>query len=190
VATSLLSAIEPHLQRLPKGLRDHVERTREVARELALRHGVDVERTDLGVAAHDLARALKGDALLDQARHYGLRLHHVEQHAPLLLHGPVAALWLEREHGVADGEVLEAVRWHTTGRRGMSRLARVVFLADKLDPEKVERNPRLERVRLLATESLDRAILEYLNIELEHLLREGRLIHPEAIELRNELLTD
>ena len=52
------------MQRLPRGLRDHVERTRDLARELARIHGVDEGAVDVGAAAHDLARALRGEALL------------------------------------------------------------------------------------------------------------------------------
>ena len=104
------------------------------------------------------------------------------------MHGHVAALWLQREGGVEDDEVLEAVRWHTTGRRGMGAVAKVVFLADKLDPDKIGRYPYLNEIRRLAEESLDRALLEFLDQGLANFLREGQMIHPESVELRNELL--
>ena len=186
--TAVPPTIEARLQELPKGLREHVARTREQARDLARLHGADAARVDLAVAAHDLARGLKGDALLKQARRYRLRIHPVQRQTPTLLHGPVAAAWVEREAGVTDGEVLEAVRWHTTGKKGMGPVAKVVFLADKLDPWKVKREPYLEKVRILSEQSVDRAILEYLDRELEHLIRQGRLIHPASVELRNELI--
>ena len=184
----LPDAIEARLRRLPSGLRDHTERAREVARDLAERHGVDPDLADLGVAAHDLARALKSDALLQEARRHRLRLHPVERHNPILAHGAVAARWLEREDGITDRRVLEAVRCHTTGRRGMGPVAKVVFLADKLDPQKVSRFPYLDEIRSLARQSLDLALLEFLNRGLEWFLRNGELIHPASLELRNELI--
>lgn len=180
-------AVDRRLDRLPDGLRDHVDRSRRVARELAEGHGVDHDRVDLAVAAHDLARALKPDSILAEARRLDLAVHPVEARMPILLHGPVAARWLETEAGVEDEEVLEAVRHHTTGRKGMSKLAKVVFLADKLDPQKVAAKGHLERVEALAADSLDAALLEYLNAELAHLLGHGALIHPDSLELRNEL---
>ena len=70
----------------------------------------------------------------------------------------------------------------------MGAVAKVVFLADKLDPRKVERYPYLERVALLAQDSLDAAILEYLSNELEYLLRQGMLIHSASVGLRNDLI--
>ena len=180
--------IEARLRQLPRGLRDHTERVRELARGLARRHGVDPARVDLAIVAHDLARAVKDDALLEQARRYGLRVHPVARRNPVLLHGPVTAMWLQREGGIGDREVLEAVRRHTTGRKGMGPVAKVVFLADKLDPHKVERDPRFEGLAALAQESLDRALLEFLNRQLAYFLHRGRLIHPDSVELRNGLI--
>ena len=184
----LPETVEARLAALPSGLRDHVERSRRVARELTLRHGVDLHKADLGTAAHDIARAVKGDAPLAEAKRLGLRVNLVESRTPLLMHGRIGAKWLETEDGVSDPEILEAVRWHTTGRKDMSAVAKVVFLADKLDPRKVERYPYLERVALLAQDSLDAAILEYLSNELAYLLRRGLLIHPASVGLRNQLM--
>ncbi len=184
----LPATVEARLAALPSGLRDHVERSRGVARGLAKRHGVDLHKADLGTAAHDIARAVKGDALLTEAERLGLRVNLVERRTPLLMHGRIGAKWLETEDGVSDPEILEAVRWHTTGRKDMGAVAKVVFLADKLDPRKVERYPYLERVASLAQDSLDAAILEYLSNELEYLLRQGLLIHPASVGLRNQLM--
>jgi nicotinate-nucleotide adenylyltransferase len=185
--SQLPPATARRLDRLPAGLRDHVDRSRDVASRLAERYGVDPDRVDLAVATHDLARALKPEALLAQACRLDLAAHPVDVETPILLHGPVAARWLATEDDVKDEEVLEAVRYHTTGRKGMSTLAKVVFLADKLDPQKVAHKPHLERVAALATDSLDAALLEYLDAELASLLGLGALIHPHSVDLRNEL---
>ncbi len=181
-------AIETRLQRLPQGLRDHIERARSTGRELAGRHGIDVEKCDLATACHDLARALPGEDLIAEAKRYGRRIHPVERNAPVLLHGAVAAAWLEHEDGLEDVDVLQAVRWHTTGRKAMGQVAKVAFLADKLDPVKVSQFPFLERVRELAYSDLDRAMLEYLNREIAYLLGMRYLIHPAYLGLRNELM--
>ena len=184
----LPASIEARIGRLPSGLRQHLAQTRRMARELARQHGIDEDKADLGAACHDLARLLKAGDLIEQAQRYGLGIHPVELASPVLLHGPVAALWLEHEDGVEDSEVLEAVRWHSTGREGMGSVAKVVFLADKLDPAKLKRYPQLERVAALVDESLDRAALEFVDLELDYFLKKAIAIHPATIELRNELL--
>ena len=186
--TELPPAIERRINQLPSGLRDHISRARLAGRGLAERHQVDLTQTDLGVASHDLARALQGRELLREANRFGVSISDIERVNPVLLHGPVAAQWLEHEDGITDVEVLEAVRWHTTGRKGMSQVAKVVFLADKLDHQKVERYPPMEKVRSLADNSLDAALLEYINYTLGYLLRKGQPIHPASIGLRNELI--
>ena len=165
-----------------------MERAREVGQELAIRYGVDAVTVDLGIAAHDLARALKADALLSEAHSYGINPGLVERHEPLLLHGPVAARWLEHDDQCDNDAVIQAVRWHTTGFAGMDEVAKTVFLADKLDPYKVRRYPYLKKVQSLASEDLDTAIVEYLDRQIEYLLNRGLLIHPASLEFRNHLI--
>ena len=81
---------------------------------------------------------------------------------PKLLHGPVAASWLKNKFDVLDESIIEAVRYHTTGYPGMGTVSKVVFLADKLDREKIKRNPELEKVLSLSVSDLDAAVLAYI----------------------------
>ena len=181
-------SIASRLHDLPAALRDHVERARTVAQELAIRHGVDARQADIGAAAHDLARAVRGSDLRREAKRLGLNVSFVEHHQPQLLHGPVAAAWLTVDDGYEVEPVVESVRVHTTGKSGMGDIAKVVFLADKLDPWKVARAPFLNRVADLARSDLDAAILEYLDRTAERLIGNGQMVHPTAIEFRNELI--
>ena len=180
--------VQERLDLLPPGLREHVERVRALAGDLAARHGVEREPVDLGAMAHDLARAMTGDALLAEARRLGIRVRPVEERTPILLHGPVAARWLEDTGGLRDEQVVQAVRWHTTGNRGMGPAAKVVYLADKLEPDKVRREPGLEGPLALAHDSVDEALLALVDHQIASLLRQRYSIHPASIEMRNELL--
>ena len=186
--SDLPDAIESRLIELPIELRDHVERSRVVAQELAIRHGVDARLADIGIAAHDLARAVRQPVLLREAERLGLDINFVERRQPLLLHGPVAAAWISMDDGCDIGAVLEAVEFHTTGHPGVEDVAKVVFLADKLDPWKVERASFLELVSELARADMDAAILCYLDNTIERLVRDGQMVHPTAVEFRNHLL--
>ena len=183
-----LSRLQALVQGLPKGLQDHLYRTRETALELASLHGVDATKVELAALGHDLCRARKGNQLLEESRACGLTIHPVEEQVPILLHGPLAAQRLEKECGITDPEVLEAVRWHSTACAGMGPVGLVVFLADKLDPHKVEGSPQLRRLVAMAREDLERAAAEYLTAELTWLLGQGRLLHPASVEARNDLL--
>ena len=185
----LPDAIESRLIELPTGLRDHVERSREVGQEIAIRHGIDARQVDTGIAAHDLARAVKRPVLLRESERLGLEVDFVDRHQPLLLHGPVAAAWLCEDDDYSAEAVLESVRFHTTGNPGMGDIAKVVFLADKLDPWKVERSSFLERVEETARTDLDAAILNYLDKTIERLVEDGQMVHPTAVKYRNDLIS-
>lgn len=180
-------AILDKLERLPAGLQAHVERVREIAEALASHHHVDPDSVDLSAAAHDMARALTHEELMAEAGRLGLKVHAVEEAAPMLLHGPIAAAWLETEGMSSDPAVLEAVGGHTTGLPGMGPVAKVLYLADKLDPYKDGRYPHMERVQSLARQSLDGALLELLGREIVYRVSRGDPIHPGTVGLRNEI---
>jgi predicted HD superfamily hydrolase involved in NAD metabolism len=188
VTSGIEDAIGSRLEPLPEGLRRHIYRVQKVALELARQHEVDGEKTRLAALAHDIARAMKGEDLLRKARELGIAVHPVEAEVPILLHGPVAAEMLRLTDGLEDQDIYEAVYWHSTARKGLGPAAKVVYLADKLDPQKVSRYPFLPELRALAMKSLDRAILEFLSRELVSLLRQGSLVHPTSVEARNELV--
>jgi predicted HD superfamily hydrolase involved in NAD metabolism len=174
--------------RLPRSLAKHVEGVVAEARRLARVHGADEERAALAAWGHDIARALSPSELLAEARRLGLAVDPVEESAPILLHGPVAAEMLCRDYGVDDTEVLATARYHTTGRAGMSTLEKVVFVADKIEASKLKAQPALAKMKQLADHDLDAAILEYLNQHLLEASRRGWPLHPQTVAARNHLL--
>lgn len=183
-----LELVKRRLAYLPPGLLDHCLRTSQLAVELAHHFGVDVLKAKLAGLVHDMARSQPPEQLICQARDFGLPVNAVEAKIPLLLHGPVGAELLQREWDLADEEVLEAVRWHTTGQAGMSPVAKITFLADKLEPGKARLYPHIGKVRELAWQDLDRALLEFYQQQIASLLRRKALIHPAMIEARNQLM--
>lgn len=186
--SSIAQAIERRLQGLPQGLREHIYRVRELAADLARHHAIDAEKAWLGASGHDIMRAVPVQELLERARALGLPVTDVDQYFPVLLHGPVAAETLRREDGLADPEVYEAIYWHSTARRDLGPVGKVVFLADKLDPHKSDRYSYGKELASLARRDLDSALRMFLDWELKALLEAGRPIHPAAIEARNQLL--
>lgn len=180
--------LEALLDALPDGLKRHAATVREKALELAAIHGVDASKAEIASTAHDIARAMKESDLIERAEAYGLPVHPVERRVPVLLHGPVGSEMLRRDCGIDDPEVLEAVYWHSTFNRGLGPVAQIAFLADKLDERKSGRYPFQDRVDKLARESLDAAVLAFVQEEIASLLRAGQLIHPASIEGLNYLL--
>ena len=184
----MLQQLREIIAALPQGLQDHLERVRKDALTLATIHSVPLEAVELAALGHDLARAYSTETLLTRAQEWRLDVHPIEKQVPILLHGPVAAEMLRRQFGVEDIRVLEAVRWHSTAVPGMGPVGLVVFLADKLEPHKLRRSPKLHEIAGLARSSLEQAMADYLTMELALLLKEGKLIHPTSVAARNHLL--
>lgn len=180
--------LQARLAALPAGLQSHIQRVKDIAQELALRHGVDPRQAALGALCHDVARAMPDAELLRRAAELELPIGLLEQRVPLLLHGPVGAELLRRDDGLADSSIYQAVYWHTTGDACLDSLGQIVFLADKLDSQKIGRYPYQPLLREIAMEDLDRAMLEFLSRELISLAGQGQMVHPAMVEARNGLL--
>ena len=188
VAAAAVRMVETRLAALPQALRDHVARARAVGRDLAAAVGADAERVDFALAAHDLYRAAPAGDLLAAAAGFGITPDAVERAAPWLLHAPIAALWVRNEAGVSDRSILDAIAHHTTLAPDLDDVATVVFLADKLDPEKVEQMPERAEVRDLAfAGGVREAAAAFLRIEVAGLIGRGEPVHPRAMEALNWL---
>ena len=185
--TDARAALEAAVAELPRGLRDHVLRVVAEARCLAQRHGIDEERAVVAALGHDLARAQSPSELLRQAEAAGLTPSEIERAEPILLHGGLSARLMEERFGVEDVEALAAARYHTTGRAGMNALERLVFVADKIEPEKAREEPALAEARRLADDSLEAAMRRLLDYQVSRALEKGWPLHPDTVAARNEL---
>ena len=179
--------LDQYLELLPIGLVKHLVRSYNKAIELATLHDVDTKKAGLAALCHDIARNIKGDELQRLATTYGLQIHPLENIHTILLHGPVGAEMLSDCFGINDVEVLEAVRWHTTFNHGLSPIAKVTYLADKLDINKAHRFSDMAGKNLLARNHMDRAILAFLEEEISSILSIGKEVHPAAIQGRDAL---
>ncbi|MEE9276890.1 MAG: bis(5'-nucleosyl)-tetraphosphatase (symmetrical) YqeK [Dehalococcoidia bacterium] len=186
--SALVETFRERTIELPDWLRGHIVRVVHEARRLAHRYELDAERVEAAAWGHDLYRAHDAADLLRLAEGLALPVSEVERAAPILLHGPVAAATAEREWGVGDREVLEAIQWHTTARAGLSPVATTVFLADKIEPAKVAADAGLWGVRTLADHDPEAAMLAYLERQLATRLSAGEVAHPASLEARNALL--
>ena len=182
------SKFRERLESLPDKLQSHIFRVRDVGLELAARHGIDESRAELAVLAHDVARAAKKAEMLRLADGFGLPVLDIERRAPILLHGPVGAELLRREDGLDDPEILEAVRWHSTGHPALTPLGLLVFIADKLEPRKIKSYPYQPELQAIANEDLGQAVLEFLCRESARRLERREPVHPASVETINALL--
>ena len=88
---------------------------------------------------------------------------------------------------IKDKEVIDAIAYHTTGRAGMTLLEKIIYIADYIEPTR-KKYPWTDRMRKLAYENLDEAVLYGLDIAIGYLIQDRMLIHKNTIDARNDLL--
>ncbi|QHE53057.1 bis(5'-nucleosyl)-tetraphosphatase (symmetrical) YqeK [Pontibacillus sp. HMF3514] len=176
-----LALVKPHLK---QERYDHTVRVMETAIQLAQTYGVDEEKAEIAAIFHDYAkyrpitemkRWIESTYLPKDLLHY----HHE------LWHGPVGALLVEREIGLKDKEVLEAIHYHTTGRAHMTKLDKVIFLADYIEPGR--KFPGLEEVRKSSWEDLDYGCWMASKNTIAFLMSKSQPIYPETFHAYNAL---
>lgn len=161
----------------------HVEGVVQTADELARRFGVDPDQARQAAWAHDYAREWPVDRWYEVAKERGVD----EQFFAVaeLLHGHIAAAMLPELFGIDNEDVANAVRYHTSGRVGMSALEKVVCLADYIEPGRTF--PAVEDLRKLAEQDLDLALASAFDNTIRFLLDRQKPIFPLTVLARNHL---
>lgn len=136
---------------------------------LAMAHGDDMEKAMTAGLLHDCAKSMHGSELVAICEKARLNVTAVERSNPTaLLHAKAGAYLAERKYGVTDMDILNAIRYHTTGRPDMSRLEKIVFIADYIEPGR-KQNSDLSLIRRLAYQDLDSAMEKILSDTLAYL---------------------
>lgn len=135
---------------------------------------------------HDCARKFDRKGLLRQARKIGLSLDCVKRFEPKLLHAELSAYFAEKEYKVKNREVLKAIARHTVGSAGMSKLDKIIYLADHIEEERDF--SEIEKVRKLAYKDLDQAVIASTNLMLKYLLEKELPIYEGTVRTRNYYL--
>lgn len=130
------------------------------ARRIARLYGVDHEKAELAGLVHDYCKEISVVEARECIARYGITEYPCITKKPLLAHGEIAAGMLREEGLITDEEVLDAVRWHTYGNGDMSALAKIVYIADIVDPTRGDFEGKAEVLEALET-SLDAAILAW-----------------------------
>ena len=153
----------------------------KTSRQLARRFGAGEKEAEEAGLFHDCAKCLPLPEMQRIAAENRLTDNPDVLASGALLHSLAGAFLAEKEYGITDPEELLAIRYHNTGRAGMSRLAMCVCLADYIEPNR-EPFPALEETRRLAAYSLEKALLLSLESTMAHVQSKGRFLHPWTAE--------
>ena len=183
-----ISKIEEYIDRnFSEKRRVHTYGVRDTALKLAEKYGCDMYKTEVAALLHDLYRGVSSDVLNYHVKHLNLDKKYLNN--PNLSHGPVAAAMIQRDFKVVDSEIIDAVRYHTTGRPAMSLLDKIIYISDATEPGR--HYPGVDRLRAVLKEDLDKACLLSLKKTIDFVISEGHFLDPmtKAAEeyLENEI---
>ncbi len=160
----------------------HSLRTMEEAVHLAEHYGYDVKEAALSALAHDRAKELS-----DMQEKQIIHKYHLETlkgECPRIKHAYLGAVLAKEKYGFTD-VMADAIASHSTGKKNMNVLEKIVFLADKIEPGK--NYPGIEEERKLAYIDLDRALICCLENQILKLEQEHKRINEASIEALNDL---
>lgn len=156
------------------------------AKRLAERYGADADKAYTAGILHDIMKDTPKEAQQQIFADYAVALDDVEKRSTTLWHARSGEVFLRHVLGVTDEEILSAVRYHTTGRAGMSRLEQVLFTADFTS---ADRNyPDVDVMREYADRSLTKAIRYGVEYTIRDLIEQGRPVHPDTLAVYNEIV--
>ena len=159
-----------------------------MAVKLAEHYGADVKKAELAGLVHDCAKDLSMDECLELAKRHGYEPDEISLRNMSLLHAPLGAYLAKELFHIEDEEIQGAIAYHTTGRKDMTLLEKIIFLADYI--EEGSSFPGVEELRELAFIDLNRAILTSLEFSIHNVMKRGRLLHPLTVEARNSLILE
>lgn len=156
----------------------HTLGVEKTARQMARRFGVNEEKASLAALLHDCAKCMTLTQMLKAAKDE--RIDAVTRSSKALMHSVAGRCVARDVYGVEDEDVLSAIRWHTTGRAGMSKLEKIIYLADMIEPGR-KTYPGLEALRVLCRQDLDLAMHQALRMSLSHVNEQGGALHPDTL---------
>ncbi|AHM56463.1 metal dependent phosphohydrolase [Peptoclostridium acidaminophilum DSM 3953] len=157
-----------------------------VARRLAERYNADLEKVELSALLHDCGKDMDSAEMHEYVSRNDIKLDDIEARQLELAHGAVGAYLAMTEFGVADSEVLSAIRFHTTGKIDMTNVEKIVYLADFI--EEGRKYPGVQTLRELSFEDLDSAILLSFDNTIRHVISQKKILHTRTVEARNFIL--
>lgn len=154
---------------------------------LAEKYGADKEKAYFCGLVHDIMKNASEEEQLQIMENGGIILSRTEKLNKKLWHAMAGECYLRLKMGIADEDVLNAVRYHTTGRAGMSLLEKVVYIADYISEERDYDDVNVMR-DLSLNVGLDEAALYALKFSFKSLSKKEKLIHTDSVEYYNELI--
>ena len=157
---------------------------------LAMRYHEDMYHALFAGILHDCAKSFPESACFSLCNSLRIPMSDIERKNPGLLHAKLGARLAEREYGITDAYITDAICYHTTGRPNMTLLDKIIYVADYMEPNRCEA-PNLDEIRRLAFEDIDECLYTILESTVTYLKQKNAVIDPITEETymyyKNEL---
>ncbi|MFL6517717.1 MAG: bis(5'-nucleosyl)-tetraphosphatase (symmetrical) YqeK [Bacillus sp. (in: firmicutes)] len=157
----------------------------ETAITLANKYGGDVKKAELAAIFHDYAKFRPKEEMKGIIASQGFP-EDLLQFNSELWHAPAGTYLVEKEAGIIDQEVLDAIRYHTSGRPEMTLLEKIIYLADYIEPGR--HFPGVDEVRDMAKENLDKALIMAIKNTIIFLMKKNQTVYPDTFYTYNDLI--
>lgn len=159
----------------------------KMAEELAEQYEVDPKIAALTGLAHDIAKEIPNEEKLKYVEENNIEIDNIEKHNIGLLHAKIGADIVKKKYCFTE-DMQNAIKYHTTAHPNMDLLAKIIFVADKIEENRSYEG--VEEFRELSKQDIDKCILEMLDYAIKKNIDKGVLIHPDSIFTRNKLLLE
>ncbi len=165
---------------------EHSIRVKETALQLYKLWGGNKQVLVYAALLHDIARDLPAEKLIEIAKKNNYHIDEIESENPVILHAPVGAIIAENDFGIIDKDILNCIRYHTTGRADITLNEAIIYLADFIEPGRDFEDAK--KVRKIAFADLKEAVIQETIFNVAYLMNARVPIHPRTIEMFNSLL--
>lgn len=176
------SSLKRHLR---KNLRPerffHSLNVSKMASELAETFGFSTGKAYLAGILHDCAKCIPYEIMLKMCKDLDVELDEQERASSALIHAKLGEKVAIAHYGIYDKEILEAIRYHTLGHPDMGNIAKVVYVADMLEPTRCFDG--IDYLREIAKKDLNLAIYECTKKTIEFNVAKNRPVHPMAYKM-------
>lgn len=166
----------------------HTEGVIERAIQYALVYGVDVEKAKFAALAHDIAKEIPKEESYKLLKEYGIELNEIEQRNSKTIHSKLGAAIAKNKYGLSD-DIVDAIKYHTTGRPNMTMLEKIIYLADTTEKNRKYDSKHddltLEELVNLIKEDIDKGLDYVLTWTLKSILDRNMPIHLNTVEAYN-----
>lgn len=153
---------------------------------LAKIYGCDEELAYTAGILHDVTKEFPKDEQLQIIADGGIILDSVQKNAPKLWHSISGSVYVRDYLGIKNNDIINAVRYHTTGRAGMSLLEKIIYIADFTSAERSYKD--VDIMRELSRKTLEDAMLFSCKFTIGNLSSKELAIHPDQLDCYNELV--